>query len=110
MTLTEYICLHKYGRNFLGEDEISSRETQLAKAYHRALGLGVLRRHPKEFWDFQNYALGEIGITISRRDKFMWAFEAALDLILNPKQTIERLISYRKQPMPTQKVDDYMDI
>ena len=111
MTLTEYLCLHKYGHNFLSEDEFLQRKIQLRKTYHRALGECLLKRHPKEFWDFQNFALNEIGETISRREKILWAIQAALDLALNPKQTLERLLQYRKQNIPqSKKVEEYVDI
>lgn len=111
MTLTEYLCLHKYGQNFLNKDEFTKRKSQLEKTYHRILGECFLRRHPKEFWDFQDFALKEIGATITLRDKVIWAFQAAIDLLLNPKQTLERLSQYRKQKiMTSDKVDKYVDI
>ena len=110
MILTEYICLQKYGRDFLDEDEFEQRKAQIEKSFHRELGEAVLRRQPKKYWDFQNFALGEIGVSISHRNKIVWAVQAALNLALNPKQTIERLIRYRKQQLPTQKIDEYVDI
>lgn len=111
MVLTEYLCLHKYGHNFLNADEFSKRQSQLEKRYHHILGECFLRRHPKEFWDFQDFALKEIGLTISLRKKVIWAFQAALDLTLNPKLTFERLIQYRKQKITaSDKVGKYVDI
>ena len=111
MTLTEYLCLHKYGHNFLNEDEFSSRKSQLEKTYHSVLGECFLRRQPKEYWDFQDSALREIGVSISLREKIIWAFEAAVDLALNPKQTLERLIQYRKQKITaSDKVRKHEDI
>ena len=111
MTLSEYISLHKYGHSFLSEEEFSRRRLQLRKKYHRALGECFLRRHPKEFWDFQKFALEEIGETISTGGKILWAGQAAVELALNPKLTLERLFQSRKRKIPkNDKVRKFVDI
>jgi hypothetical protein len=108
--ITRYICFKKYGHIFLNDDEYSSCNYNITKIFHQAIGESVLRRLPIDFWDFQKFALNEIGENINRKQKIIWAFKAAIDLALNPKLTIERLKQHKKQKQSTMEMNKYIDI
>jgi len=108
--LTRYIILKKYGLEILSEEEYSECKNQLEKVYHMVIGESVLGRLPKEFWDFQDYSLNEIGEKIGRWQKILWAFQAAIELALNPKQTFERLKQHKKQKQSSLEVNKYVEM
>lgn len=95
MTLAELIAIRKYGPTFLNKEENRRRRRQLEREYHKALGESLLRRRPKAFWDFQRSGLSMIGEELHWLKLTAWAFVALLDLVLNPKQTTERLLRHR---------------
>ncbi|HED36469.1 MAG TPA: glycosyltransferase family 2 protein [Gammaproteobacteria bacterium] len=108
--LTRYIILKKYGRDILSEDEYSKCEEQIEKMYHIVIGESILTRLPDEFWQFQDFALKEIDEKIDKRKKYIWAFQAAIELALNPKSTLERLTQHRKRKESSLDVEKYIDI
>jgi glycosyltransferase involved in cell wall biosynthesis len=95
MALTELTAIRKYGPLFLDKDETTRRRLELENKYHRALGESLLRRRPKAFWDVHRSALSHIGEELHWPKVTAWGLVAFLDLVLNPKQTIERLLRYR---------------
>ena len=108
--LTRYIILKKYGQDILGNDEYIQCKRNLENMYHVAIGESVLNRLPKQFWDFQNYALEEIKEVIKPHQKIIWAFRAAIELLLNPKNTYNRLKQHKKQKRTSLEVSEYVDI
>jgi hypothetical protein len=104
--------LKKYGLDILEKNEYPVCEKQVEKIYHIAVGEGVLNRLPREFWEFQDFALSEIGERISNINKVSWGMQAFLDLALNPKLTIERLIQSRnrKKKETSLDVNQYVDM
>lgn len=112
MTLTEVIAIRKYGPILLDTEEYARRRRQLESKYYRALGESLLRRRPQAFWDFQRRALSGIGEELHSLRLTAWAFVAFLDLLLNPKQTAERLVRYkRKSPTNTLgTLEQYVDL
>ena len=108
--LTRYIILKKYGQNILTADEYIHCSRNLENMYHIAIGESVLNRLPKQFWDFQQYALDEIDEKIKSHQKIFWALRAAIELLLNPKNTYERLKQHKKQKKSSLEVSEYVDI
>ena len=111
MTLIEVIAIRKYGPIFLDKEEYTRRRRQFERKYHRALGESVLRRRPKAFWDFHRHALSGIGEELHWLKLTAWAFVAFLDLVLNPKQTAERLLRYKWKSATNNfgKIEEYFD-
>jgi len=108
--LTRYIILKKYGQDVLEADEYIDCKRNLEDMYHIAIGESVLNRLPNQFWDFQDYALNEIGEKIKPGQKLIWAFRAAIELLLNPKNTYERLKQHKKQKKSSLEVSEYVDL
>lgn len=111
-TLTEMMAVWEYGPVFLDGEECARRRSQLERTYHRALGESLLRRMPKEFWDFQRRALADIGVSLSRPRLVLWGLGAVLDLVLNPKLTAQRILRYRRRDrhIDVDKVKEYVDV
>lgn len=93
MLLTALLCCRKFGKMYLDEDEYSQRMAQLEKEYWRYLGESVLRRHGRDFWEFHGSGLRSIDETFSGWRKLRHTIAAFVDLALNPKSTIERLLN-----------------
>lgn len=96
--VTRYLCLKKLGRRFFNESEFLDVEASVTTALKRSIGEAALRRMPPAYWEFLNSALSEVNEKISGMDKLIWMLYAGLDLALNPKSTIERLLVYYKKP------------
>jgi hypothetical protein len=106
------IAVRKYGPIFLDKEENRRRRREIETEYHRVLGESVLRRRPKAFWDFQRHALSRIGEQLHWLKLTVWAFVALLDLVLNPKQTAERLLRYKGNSADKDfhKIEQYFDL
>jgi hypothetical protein len=98
--VTRYLCLKKYGERFFNADEYRASENSVKNALKQSIGEAVLRRFPPAYWDFLATALGEVNETVSTKDKLLWTLYAGMNLILNPKSTIERLQALRNKPVP----------
>jgi glycosyltransferase involved in cell wall biosynthesis len=92
MELTELVEIEKYGRIYLDEEEYTRRRSKIRKAYHRMLGLSVLRGRSRQFWDVQRKGLRFVGQPLGRGRLAFCALSATVDLLLNPKSTFERLV------------------
>jgi len=91
-TLHELMLVRQFGPRDLTPDEYRTRQRELSRRYFRFLGGAALRGRPKEFWEYHRVGLAEIGISLSRTRIAVLAAGAALDLLLNPKSTVERLL------------------
>jgi glycosyltransferase involved in cell wall biosynthesis len=97
MLLTELLCCRKFGKDYLTEHEYAARMRSLESEYWRFLGESVLRRRDEDFWDFHRSGMLSIGESFVGRRKVGYALLALADLLLNPKLTIERLVSFSKR-------------
>jgi hypothetical protein len=82
--------LVKYGPKYLTADELKSRIRQHRRKYYRALGKAVLLRRDASFWRFHRERLAELGEPLSRLRLALGTMTCAIDLVLNPKNTIEK--------------------
>lgn len=85
--------LISYGPLFLTEQEQAERLRQALKEYYRSLAVGFFNGRGREFWRYHDQDLRDVGYRC-----FGARFAAALglkllDLALNPKQTVEKLLS-----------------
>jgi glycosyltransferase involved in cell wall biosynthesis len=93
MMLTELVEIVRYGRDFLDEKEYVSRLRHIQNAHRRLLGEGFLRCKPRDFWDIHKRGMRFAGRPISTGWVVSGVIAALLDLLLNPKSTLERVIS-----------------
>jgi len=94
--LHEVQIVRQYGPRFLTPEEFSERWGELTRKYFRFLGGAALRGRPAEFWRYHREGLAEIGIGLSRGRIAALACAAAVDLVLNPKATVERLLGIER--------------
>jgi len=110
--LTELITIRKYGSTFLQKDEYRQRYRQVEREYWKALGEGILRGQPKDFLEYHRSNLLTIGDELDAL-KLGWGVLLTLsDLVLNPKETVERLLRYKQKTRTNNfgKIDQYYNM
>jgi hypothetical protein len=95
LELTRMVEIEKYGRTCLDEQEFRQTRLRIRRAYHRVLGEAVLRGRSRKFWDVHRRGLRFAGQHLGFGRLTWCALTAMLDLLLNPKSTLERL-AHRK--------------
>jgi len=95
--LSHMMTVYRYGPMFLGKEELAARSAAVERDEYRELADGWVRRRPTAFWDFHRSGLRLAGIEISRLKLARHVASYLLDLLLNPKATVERLVQCRKQ-------------
>ncbi len=83
--------LTKYGPKYLGDEELKKRIRQHLGSYYRYLGEQVYERRGQEFWAFHRGELAALGYPLSMARVAASATSFALDILLNPKRTAERM-------------------
>lgn len=81
-----------YGPKYLDKNELKDRIRQHLHAYYGYLGEQVYKRRGREFWSFHQNKLASMGYKMSIARLTASAGAYAIDLLLNPKKTIELLI------------------
>jgi glycosyltransferase involved in cell wall biosynthesis len=89
--------LADYGRIFLTDEEFERRFDEVLKSYYQFLTSAFLNRYPETFWNYHRGRLEEIGLKIDRRRLQRAALQKIIDLLCNPKQTIEKILKRMKQ-------------
>jgi glycosyltransferase involved in cell wall biosynthesis len=81
-----------YGPTYLTRQEYENRLEQVLDAYYRVLAVGFFNGEGRKYWDFHQRDLRELGYNCfgSRLAKAICL--KFLDMLLNPKQTIEKLL------------------
>ena len=84
--------LHEYGPDYLTSDELADRRSELMDEYYRYLALSAVNFRKGSFWKYHRKHLAELGYPLNgfRLGKAILAKVA--DLVLNPKQTYEKLM------------------
>ena len=83
--------LLEYGPVYLTEQEYGGRLEDLLRNYYRVLAAGIMSFKRRDFWGYQKKALKELGYPLYSPRLAKALGLKALDLVLNPKQTIEKL-------------------
>ena len=89
--------LVKYGGKFLSEEELKYQTRAHLRDYYRYLGAQVFKRRGTEFWSYHRGKLAELGYPLRRYKLVANAFAYVLDLLLNPKSTVEKVASRLRQ-------------
>jgi hypothetical protein len=81
-----------YGENFLTKDEFDRRLDQLMHSYYEFLAKSVLKFRERQFWTYHKERLKTLGhpLSVIRLSKAVSI--KLLDLLLNPKHTVEFLV------------------
>ncbi len=93
--LNDLILLRKYGPVYLTPDEFESRWKTLSQEYFRFLGARALRGADPSFWEYHRRGWAAMGERLGRVRLTRYALGAVVDLALNPKATLERLLDHR---------------
>lgn len=88
--------LREYGPTYLERKEIESREKELLRALYKNLAVAAVNLKGMDFWNYQRERLEPIGYPISRTRLAAAVSGKLADLLLNPKQTLEKVLRRRK--------------
>lgn len=91
--LTRFLCLNKYGKTYLNEEEYSHKLKELSRKYYFYLGKKVFTNKDKKFWGFHKNQFKKSGIEMKNSEIAKGALFFLLDIFFNPKYTIEYLFS-----------------
>ena len=84
--------LVEYGPIYLTTEELKKRQKESLDSYYGFLGVSVFHFREKAFWEYHKRRFRECGHTLSRIRLTRAAVAKGLDLVLNPKQTAEKLL------------------
>jgi len=80
-----------YGNSFLIRAEYDRRLKELLDYYYYdVLASAFVRRSPEKFWSYHKGRLEEIGLPFDRGRYVRAVLRKMIDLVCNPKQTIEK--------------------
>jgi len=83
--------LVEYGPSYLTPEELKRREKESLASYYHALAVGVYHLRERAFWDYHKGRLRDCGYPFSKVRLAKAVVAKGLDLVLNPKQTAEKL-------------------
>ncbi|MBI5584168.1 MAG: glycosyltransferase family 2 protein [Deltaproteobacteria bacterium] len=97
-TLEHHIMLKRYGPLFLNREELARCLNQARDIHYRYLALTLFRRQHKAIWEYHQKGLRSIGIDLKIKDiLFPYLLQVLLDILLNPKNAVERFLASRKR-------------
>jgi hypothetical protein len=92
--LTDLLFLHRYGHYYLSQVEFQQRWNEKLKEYLKLLSKSVLIGQERDFWEFHNRGLRQMGFTFSKRTMMWNVLLTLLDYVLNPKSSVEKLFAH----------------
>ena len=90
-------ALTKYGPIYLKEDEMKKQIQKCLREYYNYLGAQFTRRRNRGFWNFHRGKLAELGYPLSTARLAAHTATYALELLLNPKSTVEKARRHFRQ-------------
>jgi glycosyltransferase involved in cell wall biosynthesis len=84
--------LIKYGPYYLTKAELDMRLDQLLDEYYAYLALSAVNFRHRKFWNYHIRRLRELGFPLDGFRLAKAIIGKILDLLLNPKQTVERVV------------------
>ncbi len=88
--------LREYGPVYLTQEECDKRLEELLDGYYEFLALSAVNFRNKKFWSYHKDRLRELGCPLDRFRLGKSISAKLLDLVLNPKQTAEKIIRRAK--------------
>ena len=89
--------LLEYGGKFLSTDERDRRLDELMHQYYRFLASSALNFRERQFWAYHKERLKTFGYPLSATRLSKAISVKLLDLLLNPKHTVESLVRRRQR-------------
>jgi len=80
-----------FGPDYLTEDELATRTREATRDYYRFLARAVFEFRDRKFWDTHRARLEKLGQPLNYRILLPLVVERVLDMLLNPKRTIENI-------------------
>lgn len=90
--LQRYLLLRKYGRDFFSAEELGPLNRQVERSYYRFLGRAVVTCRNRKYWDFHRKAFRAVNERIQLRKVVVPSILELADIVLNPKQSLERVL------------------
>jgi glycosyltransferase involved in cell wall biosynthesis len=87
--------LSTYGSSYLTPAEIAARTEELLDDYYQFLAISAVNFRDREFWKYHRKRLQEAGHRLDRRRLAKAVCMKLADLVLNPKETVERVLRRR---------------
>jgi glycosyltransferase involved in cell wall biosynthesis len=84
--------IHNYGPSYLSKEELNNRAKEILEDYYWFLGVSIFHFRDKEFWNYHRERLAECGYRLSYSRVARAAVKKLLDLLFNPKQTLEKAL------------------
>ena len=81
-----------YGPIYLKPNELKARLKEVRRTYYEYLATGVIKFRDKEFWYYHKKRMRDIGINIEYHALSKAIFVKIIDLMLNPKETMEKAL------------------
>jgi glycosyltransferase involved in cell wall biosynthesis len=81
--------LTRFGPAYLSEQELQPLRQSATKAYYKVLAQSILDLQGKDFWDYHRERMQQLGFGINYFKVFGYLLLRMVDLMLNPKRTIE---------------------
>jgi glycosyltransferase involved in cell wall biosynthesis len=82
----------RYGSIYLSHEECEKRLEELLRTYYAYLAVGMVNFKNREFWHFHKNRMKEIGLELDYSRLVKSTLGKLLDLLFNPKQTIEKMV------------------
>ena len=84
--------LGNYGSFYLTPAEIATRTEELLDEYYKFLAIAAVNFRDDEFWKYHKKRLQDVGHPLNRRRLAGAIGSKVADLVLNPKETIGRIV------------------
>jgi glycosyltransferase involved in cell wall biosynthesis len=95
--LLEFICIRRYGSFYLDAQEYRKRLNEIEHNYLAFLGLNVFRARGRDFWEFHRKGMARAGYRLEWWRLAGYALIAAVDVVLNPLHSAEKIIAHFKR-------------
>jgi glycosyltransferase involved in cell wall biosynthesis len=86
-----------HGRDFLSASEYDACLERMLTRYYENLVGGMWRRRTEDYWNYHKKKLADAGLPFSHNRLIRVAVSKLLEAVLNPKRTIEKIVSVRKE-------------
>jgi len=95
--------VRKFGPVYLTADECAQRLKEVTHTYYRFLASAIFDLRGREFWEYHLVRFRKMGYAVSYPRLAVYALARFLDLVLNPKRSLEgvlRRVWQRLKPRP----------
>jgi glycosyltransferase involved in cell wall biosynthesis len=93
-----YVLAMQFGREVLDPKELAAVRARRRKAYLRRLGHAAVAGRTREYWQFHKGVFHLIDEQLRFVALASPVLQTVIDMLLNPKSTIERLVRSKRRP------------